>query len=46
MPEQPNQSKAMDPYEAECIRLVDASIETLREQVKRLLAREASDDRD
>jgi hypothetical protein len=27
----------MDKYERECLRLVDAAIETLREQVKRLV---------
>jgi hypothetical protein len=29
--------RAMDEYESECLRLVDAAIETLREQVKRLV---------
>jgi hypothetical protein len=29
--------RALDTYEHECLRLVDAAIETLRDQVKRLV---------
>jgi hypothetical protein len=37
---------ATDEYTAECLRLVDSAIETLREQVRRLLEyrKEASDE--
>jgi hypothetical protein len=40
--------RAMDDYESECLRLLDAAIETLREQVKRLVehrTKEAVDER-